>query len=82
MERDASVPEYRKWRPGGRLVIPWKLGEEEKVDRLMPMNVLGGREWKRSVPVLEAVVCDMLGFRASRGLFIYTIMKSSSIFER
>lgn len=54
MEREASVPVYRKWRPAGRLVIPWKFGEDEKVERFMPMNVLLGRERRRIVLVSKA----------------------------
>jgi hypothetical protein len=49
MESEASVPVYRKCRPGGTLVMPWNLGEEVNETRSRPMKVLGGRETMRIV---------------------------------
>lgn len=37
-------------------MIPWKFGEEENVERFMPMNVLLGRESRRIVPTLASRV--------------------------
>lgn len=67
------MPVYRKCKPGGRLVIPWKFGEEENVERLIPTNVLTGRERRRTVPTFESVMDDMRIGEWAEGTEVSTI---------
>jgi hypothetical protein len=49
VDRKALAPEYRKWNPGGRWLMPRKRGEESKARRSMPIRVLAGRLRRRIV---------------------------------
>lgn len=51
--------------------MPWKFGEEEKVERFMPINILLGRERRRIVLVSGEVGWDML----KRGLGVVSSMR-------
>lgn len=50
-EREAEGEVKRKWRPGGRFLMPWKVGDAVKVRRSMPQRMEGGRFRRRMVEV-------------------------------
>lgn len=80
------MPLYRKCVPAGMDLMPWKLGEELKERRLMPINVLGGRSRKRRVDVGAeggmVVGCERWGDIERTTFHFYEVQQEGKSYER
>ena len=75
MESEASVPVYTKCNPDGKLVMPWKLGEELNDTRSMPTKVCEGRSTNKMVEAELEVEDAMRGsVRGVNAVHFYAYM--------